>query len=128
MTARPSLISEKARGHRPRLQQSNISSEVYASLEIERTVSGFGGEVPKWNCALKIQVCSSTGRRKQSGDRRRRMIEDVPRIDTKSEALGLVDLNSFFDRHVGRPRTQTFNWVPSKRTAGAGQRSLQHDL
>ena len=103
-------------------------SEIYPGLEMEIPVSGFGGEVPKWNCALQIQVCSSTGRRKQSGDSRRRMIEDVPRIDTNSEALGFIDLNSFFDRHVGRPRAETFDRVPSERTARAGQRSLQHDL
>ena len=99
---------------------ATVESEIDARFSLESTVSGFGAEDPKRNCALQTQVCRSTGRRKQSGDRRRRMIEDIPRIHTESEALGFGDFDAFLYRHVGCPCAETLNDVPSKRTAGAG--------
>src|SRR5439155_22198615 len=78
-----------------------FTSKIDSGLQLERTVSGFGAEDSKRNRALQIQVCGSTSRRKRSGDSRRRMIEDIPRIHTKSEALRFGNLNAFLHSHVG---------------------------
>ena len=105
------------------------ASEFEPGLQLEGTVSGFGGKDSKRiRGAHQTQVCSSGKRPKPYGDSRNRMIEDIPRIDTDSEAPGFGDLNTFFHSHVRSPRAETFNRIPSQRTAGAGQRSLQHDL
>ena len=79
------------------------SSEIDPGLELELPGSDFVVEAAEGNRrACQRQVWSARGRRKKSSsaDSRRWMIEDIGRIDTNREALGLGNFDSFLDGHV----------------------------
>lgn len=77
-------------------------------LRLERTVSGFGRESSERIRALQAHISAPSERRKSEWDGRRRMVENIPSIDTERETLGLGDFHAFFDSHVGCPRAETF--------------------
>jgi len=92
-------------------QATCLDLEADPDLALKSPVTGFGGDLPKRIIGIHIEIRSP----------RRRMVQDVCRVDPKLKALGFADAELFADVGIQRKVSDIANRVYAQRASFSRQ-------